>query len=425
MVVSLCMIKAIKKALYFPIAGYFRLFAKIYISRWNPRVIVVTGSQGKTTLFSMLKSQFGDNALYADRANSSFGIPFSILGLSRKSFGIIEWPLFALLAPIRAFRKVCKENIYIVEADCDRPHEGVFLAKLLKPTVTAIVSSSRTHSVNFVVGENETIEMATAREFSQFAKYTKDIVYINGDVPELIFHTKNINAKIESILLLDILSDYSVTESGTEFRIKDTKFTFPFLLPKAVARSIVMTQKICEHFSIPFDESFSKLVLAPGRNSLFHGIKDTKIIDSSYNTSPESLRAMFELFSLYPKSTKWVVLGDMLELGLYEEEEHARIADRLIELSPEKIILVGPRLKKYALPKLVEGGMKDKVISYLLPSDALKYLEDNIQGGEVVLFKGARFLEGIVEKLLADKSDANLLARREEVWIKRRKQWGL
>lgn len=420
------MIKAFKRIAYFPIAGYFRFFARIYLKRWNPKIIVITGSQGKTTLFSLLKAQFGENAMYAERSNSSFGIPFHILGLTRKSFGIFEWPLFAIFAPLKAFRKLSSQKIYIVEADCDRPNEGRFLATLLRPSVTAIISSSRTHSINFSVGIDKTIEQVTAHEFSEFAKYTKDIVYINADVAELVNETKNINAKIENIKLDEVLSDYKLNENGTEFVINSESYCFPFLLPKDVARSIVMAKGICDYFGISFDKSFSKLVLPPGRNTLLEGIKNVSIIDSSYNTSPESLRAMFELFSLYPKNPKWVVLGDMLELGKYEEEEHTRIADRLMELKPDRIILVGPRLKSNTFSKIQSNEeFKERVVSFLLPSEALSYLEKELKGGESVLFKGARFLEGIIEKLLANKADSKLLARREEVWIKRRKQWGL
>jgi hypothetical protein len=48
-----------------------------------------------------------------------------------------------------------------------------------------------------------------------------------------------------------------------------------------------------------------------------------------------------------------------------------------------------------------------------------------MQGGEVVLFKGARFLEGVIENLLADPQDAKYLCRRGNIWRKRRAEWGL
>ena len=67
----------------------------------------------------------------------------------------------------------------------------------------------------------------------------------------------------------------------------------------------------------------------------------------------------------------------------------------------------------------------EKVASFMRPDEALAYLEKELRGGEMILFKGARYLEGIVEKLLADPADADKLCRREEVWAKKRKEWGV
>jgi len=55
----------------------------------------------------------------------------------------------------------------------------------------------------------------------------------------------------------------------------------------------------------------------------------------------------------------------------------------------------------------------------------LDYLKGNIEGGEIILFKGARFLEGVIENLLEDKGNVKYLARREKIWEIRRKKWGL
>ena len=151
------MINKLKKILYFPIAYYFKFFAQIQLSIWKPRIIVVTGSSGKTTLLHLLESQIQNRARYSHHANSSYGIPFDILGLKRKDLTPEEWPYLILAAIFKAFKKPFKEKLYIVEADCDRPNEGKFLANLLKPEVTLWTNVSRTHTVNFdyLVKEND------------------------------------------------------------------------------------------------------------------------------------------------------------------------------------------------------------------------------------------------------------------------------
>src|SRR5260221_8136653 len=143
------MFRLVKRFFYFPIAYYFRFFAQIQLFLWKPRIIVVTGSSGKTTLLHLIESQLKQKAKYSHHANSAYGIPFDILGLKRENLVISEWIYLFLAAPFTAFKKPYSENIYIVEADCDRSGEGKFLASFLKPEVTLWISSSRTHSMNF------------------------------------------------------------------------------------------------------------------------------------------------------------------------------------------------------------------------------------------------------------------------------------
>src|SRR3989344_1264779 len=179
------MTKWIKRTLYFTIARYFKFFAMIQLVLWKPRVIVVTGSSGKTTLLHLIESQLKHVARYSHHANSAFGIPFDILGLNRSSLTISEWPSLLLSAPLKAFKKPYGERLYVVEADCDRPGEGKFLASLLNPEVTLWVGSSRTHSINFdrlvVNQEFHTAEEAIAYEFGYFLEYTTKKVIVNGD----------------------------------------------------------------------------------------------------------------------------------------------------------------------------------------------------------------------------------------------------
>ena len=87
----------LKGKLYFPLAFYFRFFAQIQLLIWGPKIIVITGSNGKTTLLHLLESQLGNKAKYSHHANSAFGIPFNILGFERQTLKISEWPLLFLL----------------------------------------------------------------------------------------------------------------------------------------------------------------------------------------------------------------------------------------------------------------------------------------------------------------------------------------
>jgi UDP-N-acetylmuramoyl-tripeptide--D-alanyl-D-alanine ligase len=132
------------------------------------------------------------------------------------------------------------------------------------------------------------------------------------------------------------------------------------------------------------------------------------------------------MFEKYPSGKKWAVIGDMIELGKEEQEEHEKLADILAEYDFDRVLLMGPRVSHYTHPKLVslKGGVITNV-KFEEPKDLLNYLSINIQGGETILFKGARFLEGVIEHLLKNPADASKLARREKIWKERRKKWGL
>jgi len=420
------MIKQIKSILYFPLAYYFRFFAQIQLSIWKPTIIVVTGSSGKTTLLHLIESQLQKKAKYSHFANSSYGIPFDILGLKRTNLTLDEWLYLFLLAPFKAFKKPYKEKLYVVEADCDRPYEGRFLASLLKPNVTLWTSVGRTHSMNFdyllINKKHPSIEDAIAHEFGYFLETTSNLAIVNSD-SELIKKQLNRSKALVKQVTQRKLNSYRVFPDHTEFVIDKKRYAFNVLLPQEFFYSIEITNTLLDYLKITPHFPSSKFILPPGRCSLYKGIKNITIIDSTYNATPDGVKAILNMFNLYPSSKKWVVLGDMIELGDEEQEEHERLGELLMTMKLDNIILVGPRVSKYTYPKInpPAGGAE----TFTMPKEALDYLLENLKGGEVVLFKGARFLEGVIEHLLLDKNDVKKLCRREKVWEKRRKQWGL
>lgn len=421
------MIVFLKKFLYFPVAYYFRFFARFRLSRWNPRIIVVTGSNGKTILFNLLKSQIKDRAKYSEHANSSFGIPFDILDLHREKLLVYEWLSLFLLAPIRAFKTPPKKEFYVVETDCDRPREGKFLASLLNPEIVLWLNTARTHGMNFdfLVTEKKYphIEDAIAYEFGFFLEYCKKFAVVNDDQALINKQIKRTTSEICSVKKDNFLQEYKITQNNTLFCIDGEEYSFSALLPEEVFYSIVYCRKTMDYLGLSFDRSFKAFKLPPGRSSIFRGIKDITIVDSSYNANLASMSAILNMFEKIPVKAKWVVLGDMLEQGENEREEHEKLAQMISAKKFERVLLMGPRVAKYTYPVLAN----EKIIieKFITPKEVLNYLLKNIHGGETILFKGARFLEGVIEHLLEDKEDEKNLCRREKVWNIRRKQWGL
>lgn len=447
-------LKAVKKSLYFFVASYFGVWAKIVLLRWKPTIVTVIGSSGKTTLLHLLEAQIGDVAVYSHRANSTFGIPFHILGLQRKNFSLLEWPVLILCAPFKIFRTLPTQKLYVTEADAERPGEGKFLAELLRPHVLIWLSLGETHGVNFdpIMSRvrAEKVEQVIAREFAHFLLHTQSLAILNKDNPYIAEQTVPAAArKMKNGIVWLSQADLqyiSVEKDRVIFRTLRDEFTVPKLVPKDVGLSVLATvhatKFLAQNIELPaLDKHFSAFTLPPGRSSVFLGRKNTTLIDSTYNATIDGMRTMLELFAAYPVAEKnsneisgvgekWLVLGDMIEQGKSEETEHVLLASLIQKVRADRVILVGPRLARYTLPKLaklaaVAGDTTDSVVSVMKPGEAFEYVEKNLRGGEVILFKGARFLEGVVERMLENPADEVHLCRRESVWVARRKQWGI
>ena len=420
------MLSVIKRRLYFVVAGYFAFWARFVLRRWHPTVVVVTGSAGKTTVLHLVEAQVGDKAFYTHHANSSMGIPFILLGLPPNVERKSQWLAYFVKAPFCIFRSLPQQNILVAEADTDRPGEGRFIANLLKPDFTAWVSVYNTHSMNFerqvASGAFATHEEAIAYDFGFFAAATKDVVAANGDQPLLKEQLKRVQpgVKIE-LATQEQVTAYQLEKGQTSFTVEGTKHSLSGLHPKEIGPSLQLVNSLLNYLDLPLDPDYSKLVMPPGRSNVFKGKNGITIIDSTYNTGLGAMTVLAQLFADYPAEHKWLVFGDILEQGSLEEQEHQGLAGVINELGAEQVILLGPRTREHTLP-LVTGV---PVESFLSPKEVLDYLNANLKGGEAILFKGGRFLEGVVEQLLADPSQANQLVRREASWVKRRQKWGL
>ncbi len=424
------MLSDFKKRFYFVVAAYFAFWAGLVLRRWHPRVIVITGSSGKTTLLQLVEAQLGAAATYSHHANSAIGIPFHLLALKTNVTFPFGWIRQFALAPFKAWRRPPQTKLYVVEADCDRPGEGKFLARLLHPEVTLWVSVYRTHSMNFEKlvqgGKFKTHEQAIGYEFGYFAAATLKLLAVDGDSSEIKAQISRVNSNvITQQVSANAITKFGLNSKHTCYTIKGQSIQLPGVHPKEIGVSLQLVNSLLEYLKQPLDPSYKNLVMPPGRSSVFKGKRDITIVDSTYNTGLASTTAMLKLFNTYPGNRKWLVLGDILEQGSLERDEHERLAQVVKAISVEQVILLGPRTAAHTYPILKKDLPNIPVVSFENPKEVLDYLEAHLQGGETLFFKGGRFLEGVIEQLLADEKEAAHLVRREASWVKRRQKWGL
>ena len=370
----------LKKKLYFRLAGYFRFFANIVYQRWHPRVIAVTGSAGKTTMLSMLEHEIGDKAHYSHNANSAFGVSFDILGLKGVRGSKLRWAWLIIAAPVLGLFMWRRKPFYVVEIDGERPHEAEFLAKWLKPEVTIWVSIGLSHAVQFekVVNSGEYKDLSAA--------ITAEFANLPANTTKRVYH-----------------------------------FSTP--QPKDIAFNLFVLADLMKYLKLPFKTDFSDLKVEPGRSSHFKGVKGIDIVDASYNAHMISMTSTLDMAKRMHADHLWLVIGDIVDQGSLEADEHRKLAELIAAVRPEKVVLVGRRTKEHTAPRLKELGVS--AVATTDPRKALSYIEKHITGKETLIFKGSQYLEWIIEKLLADPADAAKLCRREKAAVERRKKWGL
>jgi len=160
----------------------------------------------------------------------------------------------------------------------------------------------------------------------------------------------------------------------------------------------------------------------PGRVRLLPGIKDTLVIDDTYNASPVALAAaLASLQAVTLERRKIVVLGDMLELGKYTIEAHALAGAEIAKVA-DLFIAVGPRMK-FAYDSALESGMLPAAVFHA--QDAFvagTLLSELLSPGDLVLVKGSQSMrmERVVKEVMANPEDGEaVLVRQEKEWQSR------
>lgn len=377
-------------------------------------------------MLHLVEYELGKEAHYSHDANSAFGVAFDILGLKGIKGSKLRWLFLLFAAPVRSLYYSHKEQFYIVEIDGERPHETEFLASWLKPEITLWISLGRSHAIQFEQevkeGKFDSLDDAIADEFAKLPENTKCLVFIDGDSELMRRATRNISAKIKEYKKSDMIK-YVVYPTRTDFGTMNSSFHFNSPQPRDLAIQLLMLKDLMKYLKIPLKTDFSEMPLPPGRSSFFYGKKGLKIIDSSYNAHIISMKSILEMAKSLRASHKWLIIGDIVEQGEIEGQEHKKLADMIAEVKPEEVILVGRRTKQYTAPRLKELGFSPKTT--LDPKKALAYIEKNTTGNETLIFKGSQYLEWIIEKLLEDPEDKYKLCRREPAAQKRREKRGL
>ena len=148
----------------------------------------------------------------------------------------------------------------------------------------------------------------------------------------------------------------------------------------------------------------------PGRMRLIKGIKNTLIVDDTYNAALLSMEAALESLKIFENRRKIVVLGDMLEIGEYAPEAHKKIGKKASEIA-DLIFTVGSRAKFIAEEAIKQGFPENKIFQFMVSDDAAIKAQEEIKENDVILIKGSRAMkmEKVVKEIMAEPDKAKEL----------------
>jgi UDP-N-acetylmuramoyl-tripeptide--D-alanyl-D-alanine ligase len=121
-----------------------------------------------------------------------------------------------------------------------------------------------------------------------------------------------------------------------------------------------------------------------------NGPGDSLLIDDTYNASPDSVIAALNLLAELD-GRKVAVLGDMLELGEFEETGHRMVGARAADVA-DFLLAVGEKARWIADEAHVQGMSAARIALFADAADAGAFLKKTIGPGDVVLVKGSRGL---------------------------------
>lgn len=427
---------------------YIRLLAKLQLNKNKPLVIGLTGSAGKTSTLNAIEAvikELPDKKIkISHKANSEVGLPLNILGITVKDFSLKSWLKIFFLAFWQLLTNWEKIDIYVAEMGIDSPHPPKnmsYLLSFLKPNIGIFLNASAVHSEAFdhLVKENNPakrtqaiihqIALEKGKLISSLNKTGTAILNLDDqEVAKFIDQTQAKVITFGSKQADLVLKSWEPSIHGTKFtylyldktyQVNFTSFVLPkkfgFSLAAALATGLAIGLKI-EQIITNLERN---LVIPPGRSTLLAGIKDTYLLDSSYNSSLEPALEMLDLLEKIAPKRKIAILGDMREMGDEAELAHQQLIQTALT-KVDLLLLVGPLMNKYS-----KTFTSNKLHLFSTAKTATEFLAPQLLTNDTVLVKASQntlLLEIAVEKLLANHADAVKLCRRGASWDKLRNQ---
>jgi UDP-N-acetylmuramoyl-tripeptide--D-alanyl-D-alanine ligase len=367
-----------------------QLLAQNYLMQCQAKVVGITGSNGKTTtkdiLFSLLTTKYKVHKTQGNY-NNHIGLPLTILSMPADT------------------------EIVVLEMGMSGRGEIELLSKLAQPESVIVTNIGEAHLLQL----GSRLEIARAKlEILSGLKDGGLFVY-HGDEPLITeVLAEPTTSKPDGLQTATFGLGHDNDEYASGMMNVDNSIMFvsnkggdtPYRLPLLGEHNVVNCLGaliVARHYGISEEEiaaGLSAVVLTGMRIEIVTGVNGITILNDAYNASPLSMKAAISVIEqLKGYRRKFVILGDMLELGELEEEYHREVG-RYLGDKVDQLFTLG------SLARFIAEGASEKlepnnIHAYTDKMELIDMLKSVLQTKDAVLVKGSRGmkLEEVVDAI--------------------------
>ncbi|MDD5569724.1 MAG: UDP-N-acetylmuramoyl-tripeptide--D-alanyl-D-alanine ligase [Bacteroidales bacterium] len=346
--------------------------AKYHRKNIDIPVIGITGTNGKTTTKELISAVLAEKykvVATVGNLNNHIGVPLTILSVKEE------------------------HEIAIVEMGANHISEIEGLCEISQPEYGIITNIGKAHLEGF--GSLENIIKAKT-ELYEFLKNNDGIAFVNADNPLLVTASENVPRKVlygkdtaefkGELIGAEPFVSIAIETENKKQEIK-TKLAGEYNFENILAAAF-----IGNYFDVGIKrikEAIEKYEPQNNRSQILKTKNNLLVLDA-YNANPSSLKAALENFIKMKYENKVFIIGDMLELGKYSEEEHNKIISFLNENNVKNVLFVGNVFSK--INKVPEYKTFENV------DTALNWFKTNKIENSSIFIKGSRGIK--LEKLI-------------------------
>lgn len=418
-----------------------RHLARLTISKYQPQVVGITGSVGKTSakqaIAQVIRTEFSvwENA---KNLNNEIGLPLTILGEKDSGYrNIFKW--LGILGRAVWYLMVHRQDYpkyLVLEYGIDHVGDMAYLLSIAKPDIAVITAIAPTHLEFMGTVENlqnEEGSLATTLSAKGLAVLNIDNEYVAALLKKIkanvITYGTSSPASVRAESITQNLAESGAVR-GMSFKLLSGGSSVPITILDTVGRPVVLVSLAAAAVGVALKispikivEALKKIPLPTGRMHLIPGVKHTTLLDDTYNSSPEAAKEAIEALAVIPVaegSRRWAILGDMLELGVNSEKYHQTVGELIAARQVDYLVTIGVQSRAIAHGALQSGMDSDKIWHFASSSEGGEFIKDKLKPGDVILIKGSQGVrcERITKELMAEPEKAkDLLCRQYHPWI--------